>query len=60
MLDFLLNYLHYYKEYLHQNLLEVIRNTVNAMIPADIRIPKDYIEKDTTEDTCKKNGLRCG
>lgn len=46
--------------HLHQNLLEVIRNTVNAMIPADIRIPKDYIEKDTTEDTCKKNGLRCG
>ena len=27
--------------HLHQNLLEAIRNTVNSVLPVDIRIPSD-------------------
>ena len=28
--------------HLHQNLLEAIKNTVNSIVPVDIKIPKDY------------------
>lgn len=49
--------------HLHQNLLEAIKNTVNSVIPVDIRIPIDYQEPKITvaiEEPCKKNGLQCG
>ena len=49
--------------YLHQNLLEAIRNTVNSVIPVDVRIPINYEKKEMTaelEETCKKNALQCG
>lgn len=36
--------------HLHQNLLETIKNTVNSIVPVDIKIPKDY-NKD-----CQKAG----
>ena len=47
--------------HLHQNLLEAIKNTVNSVLPVDIRIPIDY-EKTTadSEEPCKKNALQCG
>lgn len=47
--------------HLHQNLLDAIKNTVNSVLPADIRIPIEY-EKTTAapEDPCKKNALHCG
>ena len=49
--------------HLHQNLLEAIRNTVNSVIPVDVRIPINYGKKEMTaelEETCKKNALQCG
>lgn len=49
--------------HLHQNLLEAIKNTVNAFIPVDVRIPIDYeqqIETSDMEDSGKKNAMRCG
>lgn len=49
--------------HLHQNLLEAIRNTVNSVIPVDVRIPINYEKKEMTaelEETCKKNALQCG
>lgn len=49
--------------HLHQNLLEAVRNTVNGIVPVDIRIPKEAEVCDETasvtessEDICKKNG----
>ena len=51
-----------YRFHLHQNLLEVIKNTVNAMLPVDIKIPKDHsIQEDSEKSVAgKKNALRCG
>ena len=49
--------------HLHQNLLEAIRNTVNSVIPVDVRIPINYGKKEMTaelEEACKKNALQCG
>lgn len=49
--------------HLHQNLLEAIKNTVNSVIPVDIRIPINYENKEMNaepEETCKKNALQCG
>lgn len=48
--------------HLHQNLLEVIKNTVNAVLPVDIKIPKDHsIQEDSEKSVAgKKNALRCG
>jgi transposase len=49
--------------HLHQNLLEAIKNTINAVIPVDVRIPIDYeqqIETSDMEDSGKKNAMRCG
>ena len=46
--------------HLHQNLLEAVKNTVNSVIPVDVRIPKDYGTSETAADageTCKKNAL---
>ena len=48
--------------HLHQNLLEVIKNTVNAVFPVDIKIPIDHSIQESSEDSVagKKNALRCG
>ena len=49
--------------HLHQNLLEAIKNTVNSVIPVDIRIPIENTEQETsvsTEEPCKKNAVQCG
>lgn len=49
--------------HLHQNLLEAIKNTVNSIIPVDIRIPINDVEEEMvteSEKTCKKNALQCG
>ena len=49
--------------HLHQNLLEAIKNTVNSIIPVDIRIPINDVEEEMvteSEETCKKNALQCG
>lgn len=35
--------------HLHQNLLEAIKNTVNAVLPVDIKISKDYDMQKTNE-----------
>lgn len=46
--------------HLHQNLLEAIKNTVNSVIPVDVRIPVDYGKSETTaddEEPYKKNAL---
>ena len=46
--------------HLHQNLLEAIKNTVNSVIPVDVRIPIDYGTSETSAavgDPCKKNAL---
>ena len=46
--------------HLHQNLLEAVKNTVNSVIPVDVRIPKDYGTGETAADAgepCKKNAL---
>lgn len=51
--------------HLHQNLLEAIKNTVNSIVPVDIKIPKDYDKagqetgfQGTNEG--KKNPMLCG
>ena len=49
--------------HLHQNLLEAIKNTVNSIIPVDIRIPINDVKEEMvteSEETCKKNALQCG
>lgn len=51
--------------HLHQNLLEAIKNTINATVPTDIRIPSDYGKEPLdvkTEDhpQSKKNPRHCG
>ena len=49
--------------HLHQNLLEAIKNTVNSVIPVDVRIPINYEKEEMTaesEEACKKNALQCG
>ena len=48
--------------HLHQNLLEAIRNTVNAVLPVDIRIPSDSnsIAEPSVENDSKKNAMQCG
>lgn len=46
--------------HLHQNLLEAVKNTVNSIIPANVRIPAECEKKETTADIgkpCKKNAL---
>lgn len=51
--------------HLHQNLLEAIKNTVNSIVPVDIKIPKDY-DKSGQEtgfqgtNEGKKNPMLCG
>lgn len=51
--------------HLHQNLLEAVKNTVNATVPVDIKIQTDDqsasvpTAPDTTESS-KKNGMQCG
>jgi transposase len=49
--------------HLHQNLLEAIKNTINAVIPVDVRIPIDceqQTEISENENSGKKNAMRCG
>lgn len=51
--------------HLHQNLLEAVKNTVNAVVPVDVKIPADYGRKQQqTEleecDESKKNPGWCG
>ena len=51
--------------HLHQNLLEAIKNTVNSLLPVDIRIPSDYDDTKHTvvedrEEASKKNAMSCG
>lgn len=48
--------------HLHQNLLEAIRNTVNSVLPIDIRIPSDSnnIAEPSVENDSKKNAMQCG
>ena len=53
--------------HLHQNLLEVIQNSLNSLIPASIKIPQDIeesgepvLEVDTSDESSKKNALLCG
>ena len=46
--------------HLHQNLLEAVKNTVNAVVPVDVKIPADYGRKQqqTEPEECdesKKN-----
>lgn len=46
--------------HLHQNLLEAVKNTVNSVIPVDVRIPIDYETSKTAataREPCKKNVL---
>ena len=46
--------------HLHQNLLEAVKNTVNSVIPVDVRIPIDYGTSETATaagELCKKNAL---
>ena len=46
--------------HLHQNLLEAIKNTVNSVLPVDVRIPIDYGTSEpatATVEPCKKNAL---
>ena len=46
--------------HLHQNLLEAVKNTVNSVIPVDVRIPIDYGISETAAaagEPCKKNAL---
>ena len=43
--------------HLHQNLLETVKNTVNSVIPVDVRIPIDYEISETAAaagNPCKK------
>ena len=45
--------------HLHQNLLEAIRNTINSVLPVDIRIPSDSnsIAEPSVENDSKKNAM---
>lgn len=51
--------------HLHQNLLEAIKNTVNSIVPVDVKIPADY-GKDRQQaepveySGSKKNPRQCG
>lgn len=49
--------------HLHQNLLEAIKNTVNSLVPVDIKIPKDY-DKDCQKAEPQRNNeskkIPCG
>ena len=53
--------------HLHQNLLEVIRTSLNSLIPTSIKIPKDIddngtltSEPETFDENSKKNLMQCG
>ena len=53
--------------HLHQNLLDVIRKSLNSLIPASIKIPKEkevndemVAEMELYDESSKKNALRCG
>ena len=53
--------------HLHQNLLEVIRTSLNSIIPATIKILKEMVEEDVmvteteaTDESSKKNAMQCG
>ena len=53
--------------HLHQNLLEVIQESLNSLIPASIKIPKEIEEigapapeTESSDESSKKNALRCG
>lgn len=51
--------------HLYQNLLEVVRNTVQSIVPVDIKIPVGYgkesqLDDAYTADSSKKNALCCG
>jgi transposase len=53
--------------HLHQNLLEVIRTSLNSLVPASIKIPRDLNdnsaptpESETSGDSGKKNLMQCG
>lgn len=51
--------------HLHQNLLEAVRNTVNAVIPVNIKIPTGDSEEasqptESREEERKKNAMHCG
>jgi transposase len=53
--------------HLHQNLLEVIRNSLNSLVPVSIKIPKEMDEnidpppeKGLSDKNGKKNAMRCG
>lgn len=48
--------------HLHQNLLEAIKNTVNSVVPVDIKIPEDYgkcrLQAESVNDSVsKKNAM---
>ena len=50
--------------HLHQNLLEAIRNTINSVLPVDIRIPSDsnsiaesLVESDSKKMPCSVDNL---
>lgn len=43
--------------HLHQNLLEAVRNTVNSIVPVDVKIPKDY---GTPPQTAGSNDIETG
>jgi len=51
--------------HLHQNLLEAVKNTVNSMIPVDVKIPVNIDKKcnlvaEPDSDLGKKNAMCCG
>lgn len=48
--------------HLHQNLLEAVKNTVNSVVPVDIKIPiiNSQMEQPVEADDSKKNPWRCG
>ena len=53
--------------HLHQNLLEAVKNIVNATVPVDIKIPIEHAPSPVTEEedaamieNSKKNARGCG
>lgn len=46
--------------HLHQNLLEVIRDTLKSTVPVDIKIPVEEEAASAKNDTGKKNRTQCG
>lgn len=44
--------------HLHQDLLEAIKNAVNAIVPVDIKIPKDYNGCHQQPDTIESNSSK--